>query len=194
MSPPNLPVGTGIYDTADKRRALAKGRQDRQPSASLGVASLIVEQPGDVDTERREDATSRKERAQVTRRNLGLIFDKDENKIPNEADEGAAAHNVSSLPKPIADHSSRHAADKSHQVRRRSQPLRGDGRKSHVGHNRRQEIRQAGERIVAAEMDDCMHVILIVCHPGKDLLPLNARFLGAVMDLEPLHSEGRIFF
>lgn len=67
------------------------------------------------------------------------------------------------------------------------------GRVSHILDDGGQEVGEAGEGVVAGEVDGCVDVVLVVCQAGEDLGPFDAAFGGAVADLQAFDGVGLFF-
>ena len=123
----------------DKGRALPKGRQDTETSASLRVATLIVEQSGYIDGQSREDATRSEVDGCIPGSCLGLILDSRQHQVANGTHSCKAGNEPASLTIPVRAPSSEHAAQEGEEVSGRCQNLGVHRAISHVADYRRQE-------------------------------------------------------
>lgn len=67
------------------------------------------------------------------------------------------------------------------------------GRVAHILHDGGQEVRQAGEGVVAGEVDRCVDVVLIVSKTGENLCPLDASLACTVSNLKSLDRMSLFF-
>lgn len=155
---------------------------------------MVIQQPGDVDTKRREHATGSKKDASIAGSFLRLVLNKDQDEITSEANDGAPAHDESSLSKFVANKGSGNAAKEGQEVRGCRKTLRRNGRVPHVANDGGKKIGETRKRVVAAEMDNSVDIVLIVSQASENLVPANLSLLRSISDLETLNGICGILF
>jgi hypothetical protein len=66
------------------------------------------------------------------------------------------------------------------------------GSVAHVCDDSGEEVGEAGEGIVAAEVDGGVDIVLVVPEPGEELLPVDFGLCGGVTSLETFDGKGLV--
>ena len=154
-----LPIRLREETTACKARALAKNRQERHARASLGIPTLVVQQPGDIHAESREHPTNREPDARVP--SLHVLHHR-QDQIPSRTQQSEASNGQTSSAVAVREQRRSDAEKERGEVRRGRQALRGHRVVAHRGDDGGEEVGEAGKGVVAAEVDEGVHVVLVV--------------------------------
>ena len=143
-----------------------------------------------VDAQSREHSTHSQPHAKIPDSNFVHVLNGCEQQISNATHRREARNDVPSHPIAITHERCGHTQQKGCEVHRRGQPLCIDAAVTHCLHNRRQEIAQARETVVAHEVDECIHNVAIVQNTSEELLPVDAGFFGGIAGLHAFDCVG----
>lgn len=81
----NSPFRVRKHRATYKARTLSKNCQHGHPGTLLRITTLVIQQPGHIQTERRENATSRQPYTKIPHPGLGFILHSCHNQVPDHS-------------------------------------------------------------------------------------------------------------
>lgn len=132
----DLPLTRWKKSTADKGRTLPKGRQDTETSTSFRVTALVVEQPGNVDSQSWEDAARCQVDGCIPSSCLGLVLDSCQHQVANGTHGREASNEPASLAILVRAPGCEQATQEGEKVSRCCQSLGINRAVAHVADNR----------------------------------------------------------
>jgi hypothetical protein len=147
-----------------------------------------------VDAQSREDPTDGQPDTTVSGPGLGFIFNDSQQEISDAAHGGKSGNDYPSSAISIAEEGSGNAKQEAREVDWCGKTLGVDTQIAHIFNDGGQEVGQAGEGVVAHEMDQSMDDVAVVEEAGKELCPLDLVLCGGVSCLHALDGEGLLGF